>query len=291
MDWADWRKTIDHTVADHGQWVGLCDGWGKPLIELPFQSLTAPSSRLSVSTLALTMDARGGSHVPVHPAVELMIADGLGQFSDTGELVVKDHIVDMVAIQRPSMRRGYVTSYPAVSGAGQAPTQLKVTGTDLKDRLAVWPCPSIPRTWMPNWELRAGDVVTYDTPRTMASIDMALVADGYTVTGPAELTIKHLVQDSFDAVNTQNGWGNTPHLVVDMTPTGRHSETIHIQTDDRMLLETIVAPAQMAGVNITVDLWWPGDPPVLTRTPDTLSTTLTTWDRAIGVVKIEQTGG
>lgn len=291
MDWTDWRKTIDQTVADRGQWVGLCDGWGKPIMEMPpIISMSAANPRLAAGALELVVNTSGGRHVPVHPVVDAMVADGLGVFDAEGRLIVKDDIVDMVVIERPGSRRGYVTSFPTARNGATAPTELLIQGTSLLDRLAVWPCPSVPQSWTPEWQTLTGDVVEYTTPRTLGMVDMAVVADGYTMDGPAEATIRTLVQDSLDAVNHACGW-TTPHLVVDMAPTGNPSPRTVIRVQDAMVWETIAEPAQLAGVNVDVDLWWPGDDPVLTRPARGQEPVLTTWDHAIGVVRIEQIGG
>lgn len=290
MEWPQWRKHIDHVVHDEGRWVGLCDGWGKPIMRMPPHiSLTAPESRFAPGALELTV--RTMTDGVVSPVVDHMVAEGLGVFDETGKLVVKDNIVDMIVVVRPGMRRGYVTSYPTAQGGATAPTTLKIQGTDLLDRLQVWPCPSVPQSWLPNQELWTGDVVEYTHPRELATMEMATTADGYTMSGPAEATIKTLIQDSLDAVNLQNGWTDTPHLVVDMTPTGIESPPVTIRVDDQMISDTVFPWAQMSGVNIRVDLWWPGDEPVLIRTPDRQSTHLVSWTRAIGVIKVEQIGG
>lgn len=290
MGWADKRRHIDQIITDEGQWVGLCDGWGNPIMRVPpILSLTAPEARLSAASLSLEVSVDGGAHVPVHPLVGEMVADGLGVFDEAGRLVVKDQIVDMVVVARAGRRRGYVTSFPTVIGGSEAPSKLLIQGADLLDRLAVWPCPSVPQSWLPSWMLWTGDVVEYSRPRGIAEIEMAVVADGYTLSGPAEETIRTLVQDSLDAVNTAMGWEGSPHLVVDMAPTGRVSPEVRIRVQDAPVLDTIVPPAQMAGVNVIVDLWWPGDEPVLVRTPDRLSTELVSWTRPIGVVRVEQT--
>ncbi|GFK19194.1 hypothetical protein [Corynebacterium glutamicum] len=290
MEWTEWRRHIDQVVKDEGRWIGLCDGWGKPIMRMPpHLNLSAPESRFAAGTLDLTVQTLMDG--VVSPVVDHMVAEGLGVFDETGALIVKDNIVDMIAVVTRGFKRGYVTSYPVAQGGDLAPTSLKVHGTDLLDLLQMWVCPSVPQSWVPNQEIWLGDVVEYETPREVATMEFATVADGFTMSGPAEDTIKTLIQDSFDSVNHQNGWSATPHLVVDMTPTGNESPHVNIRVQDQMISETVFPIAQMAGVNIRVELWWPGDDPVLVRTPDRQSTVLTSWDRAIGVVKIEQIGG
>ncbi|MCS5479841.1 hypothetical protein NYP18_09230 [Corynebacterium sp. YIM 101645] len=291
-DWTSWQAHVEQTIADRGQWVGLCDGHGRPLIDMPTaQSMTAGQARLAEASLSMEMKVTGGKWAPVHPVVDLMIADGLGVFDEEGRLVVKNNIVDMVVVAKPGRRHAYVTSFPTAVGDATSPNTLRVQGTDLIGNLVTWPCPSVPQTWIPNVTLFEGDASgAYETPRLLSAMEMSLVADGYTMSGPAEETIRTLVQDSFDAVNYQCGWEDTPHMVVDMAPTGRESPLAHIRVTDGMVWETIAPPAQLAGVNITIDLWWPGDDPVLTRLPDKSGTALTTWTHPIGVVRIEQGG-
>ena len=189
-------------------------------------------------------------------------------FDESGYLAPATGGNYLVVIARPGMRLAFDVVFTTGEGPADAPDRLTVGGVSLTDLLDAHPCPSIPHTWeggkFTEWREDAGGA--YTKPRRLAPVELATRADGYTVTGPAVNVIRDLCQDAFDAVNKLKGWTD-PHLVVDYGVASASGERITIQVQDDPLWSTILAPAESAGVNVWVELWWPGDPPIKVRGP------------------------
>ena len=198
----------------------------------------------------------------------------------------------LLCLVRPGERRVFAVTH-AVAAGGLAPSTLTIHGVDLLDSLAWWPCPSVPIEWtkakFSTWTTDASGV-TYAWPRRLAPVEFATAADGYTVRGPARDTIRRLVQDSFDAVNTLMGWQENPHAAVDYAGAADTSPEVIVRVTDEPLLDTIADTARTAGISVDVDLWWPGDPPVTIRTPDRESTVAASWPHPMQIVRIVAPG-
>lgn len=290
--WADWRKHVDQVVADHGRWVGILNGYGEPELDMPpaVEPYEAEHVRMSPDagfqmTVATPIDREQTSHI-----VDLLVDHGLGVFSETGVIAPSTARTFMACVQVPGERRAWLLPDRAVLLGELAPETLSMEGVSMLSLLERWPCPSAPDTWKPNfemWEEDAGG--RYKTPRRYAPVEMANLADGYTKRGPAEKVIKELIQESLDAVNRAKGWTQRPHLVVDAAPSGRVSDIVNIRVEDESVWETVAGPAMVAGVDIDIDMWWPGDDPVTVF--DRGKLVQRSWTHAIGVVRVERTGG
>lgn len=256
----DWKRHIDQVVADVGEWVGLADANGVPLCDLPpAESVSAPETRLAVDNREVVIPARGRI-APTNSAVEALVAKHLGQFDETGALAPATDGDYMVIVARPGLRLAFNVVFARAEGPSDAPNKLTIGGVSLDDLLEAHPAPSVPLAWhtskLEKWTEDAGG--KYAKPRQLGAVEMATKADGYTLTGPAVEVIRELCQDSFDAVNAMYGFKD-PHLVVDYgTPTAK-GERITIQVQDDALWPTMLAAAESAGVNVHVELWWPGD--------------------------------
>lgn len=285
MNWEEWRKHINDVVSSRGQWVGLADGDGVPIIEFPpHESLSAPEARLAPSELQLRVGVRGGA-APVHAVVDELVADNLGATDSEGRLVIVPDVPRLVVVEREGGRQGFFITHVVAEGESEAPSILTVNGVDMLDYLWAHPCPSTPVTWKDNWQTITEDAAQeWAKPRELTAMEMATRADGYTVRGPADQVLRDLIQDSFDAVNTQNGWADDPHLIVDVSG-GVSAPEVLIRTSDESIGDTIAQPALQAGVSVSVYLWWPGDAPIETRTG------LKTFTHPVGVVRVEHEGG
>lgn len=282
---------IERVVADEGQWVGILNQDGWPILEMPAQvQMTAPQTRLDPASAEAIVSVAGGTGNRV---LDELVADGLGRTDVSGRLVPASGGTRFLCVVRPGKRLVYTITHCVVSGKG-APSTLAVHGVDLLEGLAWWPCPSIPRLWMnrtADFRDWAGDEsgVVYSTPRSMVQVEMAVKADGYTLNGPARTVIRRVIQDSFDAVNGLMQWG-TPHAVVDYTPGADETPEVMIRTDDSPVWDTISDPALQAGVNVSVDLWWPGDDPVTVRTSipgaDKEKTGSRSWEYPMQIVRV-----
>lgn len=303
LTFSQWRAHIDQVVADEGQWVGLLDEDGAPLLEFPaLVSLNAPKTRLAPASVEATVSvADGGRRV-----LGELVGDGLGRLDAvTRRLAPNDGPTRFLCVVRPGERLVFTVTHSVVEG-GVVPSTLTVHGVDLLDGLAWWPCPSIPRVWLKHdvmewhpaegggsyvhkevptefveWSTDASGV-PYREKRRMAQVEMGREALGYTKKGRAREVIRVLVQDSFDAVNRLFGWG-VPHAVVDFEQSPDESPEVLIRGDDSSVWDTVSDPALQAGVNVEVGLWWPGDEPVTVRVSEPWADDLVVESRSWGV--------
>lgn len=262
MELAEWRRHIDQVVDDEGQWFGILDENGYPLYEFGgIAHVSFPEARLAVSSVEVTVNVTPGDRI-----LDDLVGEGLGVVDDAGRLTPANGPLRMLCHIRPGERRVAYISHTVVEGTS-SPSKLTIHGVDLLDALATWPCPSIPHEWGEHdfevWETDASNM-KYATPRTLAQLPFATKADGYTVSGSARNTVRHLVQDSFDAVNALYGWSDV-HAVVEFDGTRDESPPVVIRVNDDPVLETVAEPARSAGLGIEVRLWWPGDKSVDTR--------------------------
>lgn len=292
-EWRSWRTHIDQKVADDGRAFILCNGEGEPVAILPpVMESQAGQTAMDQGELDVTfaVDSPGG----VHPVVDLLIDEGIGVQDSEGRLQPSTQKTWLIVAQYAGGERARLTykiTFPTLSGTVRAPVDLMVQALDLNYLLAQLPCPSVPGWWHETrYQLNESDIsgVPYETPRELASIEMATRAAGYTEEGPAESAIRNIIRMSLDAVNALHGWENDRHLIVDETTTGRESPRVHIVQDDRWVWDTINQPARLAGVNVSTRLWWPGDAPVPYRPHG--STQTTSWDgnKAVAVVTVAQ---
>ena len=129
---------------------------------------------------------------------------------------------------------------------------------------------SAPITWQTSfrrferdWVGPENTKVTFSRPRELAGMKMVTVADGATLDGPAEATIRRLIAESLAAAVRVAGITKDLPIQVATTPAGRPSPRILLRPTDGPLLEEIAQPAAAAGVIITARMWWPGDTPIV----------------------------
>lgn len=266
MELAEWRKHIDQVVEDEGQWFGILNENGHPIYEFGgIVRVSFPETRLAASSVEATVNVTPGDRL-----LEDLVGEGLGVVDDAGRLAPANGPLRMLCQIRPGERQTAYITHTVVEGRG-TPSTLTIHGVDLMDMLATWPCPSIPVEWgaheFSEWSTDASNT-KYATPRTLAQLPFATKADGYTVSGPARDTVRHLVQDSFDAVNALYGWRYSEHAFVEFDGTPDDSPRVVIRVNDDPVLETVAEPARSAGLGIEVRLWWPGDSPVKVRSRD-----------------------
>lgn len=262
-EFMDYRKHIDYVVDTFGQWVGVCDEEGWPLLELPPTiSLSASETRGASSSVEATVRLDAG-----HPLLQEFIGKGLGEMKG-GKLELAGSAARLLVVQRPGARLAYQATIGVASGVS-GPSELNIRGVDLLEGLSAWPCPSIPLEWtkakFSSWNTDASGA-EYSKPRELARVEFGTAVDGYTVDGPAVSVLRTLIQDSLDAVNALCGWSDDPHMVVDFSGVGVDtSPRVLVRTSDDVVWDTIADVAQSAGVTVLVDLWWPGDDPVQVR--------------------------
>lgn len=271
IDWTAHRKHREQAIADTGQWVGLLDADGNPLMDLPpVVSMVAPEARNDPGSLELTVLCRSSRGI-IHPVVTELIAKQLGMLSPEGKLVPVADRTRFVAIERAGVpRRVYWVTHTVARGDADAPATLTIHGVGLTKLLSRFPAISAPTTWQQSfkrferdWVGPENTKVTFSRPRELAGMKMVTVADGATLDGPAEVTIRRLVAESLAAAFRVAGITKDLPIQVATTPTGRPSPRILLRPTDGPLLEEIAQPAAAAGVIITAQMWWPGDPPIV----------------------------
>lgn len=296
-EWTKWRTTIDAYIADRGVWVGLLNEDWEPITTLAPRAGTFNETDTRLAPPEVSFDADGQRDGEPSLIVDELVAEDLGVFDERGRFIAKYGDARSVCVQRAGerQRQAYFLPYTDATTT-EVVEDLHLEGAGLLSLLDAWPAPSIPETWRGgfkvNYENAGG---RYKVPREYSLFEMSTRVDGYTVAGPAETAIRTVIQDSLDAVNAhmnaKYGWASRPHLVVDWSDTGRTSPEVLIPVQDDYLLPTVSDTACVAGVNVSVDLWWPGDAAVRVRTskPGTRHVTGSrTWAHPIGVVRVEQ---
>ena len=190
--------------------------------------------------------------------------------SPEGRLVPVADRTRFVAIERAGVpRRVYWVTHTVARGDADAPATLTIHGVGLTKLLSRFPAMSAPTTWQQSfrrferdWVGPENTKVAFSRPRELAGMKMVTVADGATLDGPAETTIRRLIAESLAAAFRVAGITTDPPIQVLTTPTGRSSPRILLRPTDGPLLEEIAQPAAAAGVIITARMWWPGDPQV-----------------------------
>lgn len=291
-EWAGYRKDIDRTVQDFGQCFILTDGNFEPICQLPaIVEGTGGETRFDSAELSVVIPAMTSDGEP-HTAVDALVDSGFGRTDETSRLVPVMDESRFVVVQRAGGRRCYKVVFPRLLIEDGETSQLRIEGVSLVTLLQQWPCPSVPVLWghepIRDWEEDAGG--KYGRTYRYGPIEMATVAHGYTAHGPAVPTIRKVVQESLDAGNRAQGW-DRPHMVVDMAPVADTSPVVAIRRVDNTIWDTIITPARLAGVDVRVDLWWPGDVPVQVDYESAGKRVTGDWSGGqVLVVRVEQRG-
>ena len=283
MDLAQWRRHIDYVVETEGQWVGLLDENGWPLLDFPaVVNVQAPETRMAASSVEVTADVSAGGG---RRLLDELVADGLGKQEQNARLTPAVGAARFICLTRQAGERIVARVVHTVVAGGASPVTMAVHGTDLTEGLAWWPCPSAPQHWrnaqFSDWTTDAS-YLPYRKTRSLAKVQFATDTLATTKRGTARDLIRDVIQDAFDTVNAARGWSSDPHAYVDYGQTGRDTTPeVLIRLDDSYVWDTVAATALQSGVTIQVDLWWPGDAPVRVR-----SGALRTWPHPVQIVKV-----
>ena len=270
VDWSSFKKHREVVARDEGQWVGLLNENAEPMMDCPpVVSLTAPETRNVPASLRVEFAVRSADDV-VHPVVNELVAEDLADVDVYGRLVPVVNETRFIAVQREGQPpRTYRVTHTVVSGGPSGPALLEVHGTDMLaelNRHVAWSAPTTVSgefiRFERDWAGPEDVGVTFDKPRDLQDVKFVTVADGVTLSGPAEETIKSLLTTSLEtgwrATGRQEIIGNPP-VVVDQASSGIPSPTLHVRPTDRPLLDTIASLALSAGVTLRVRMWFPGD--------------------------------
>ena len=262
FDWAGHAKHRQQVIKDFGQWIGLLDEDGIPLMDLPAPvKMVAPETRNSPESMTITIPVRSPLGI-VHPAVSELIADGLGEVTAEGRLEPANVPTRWICIEREgATRRAFKVGYSKAVGGAESPATIQAHCTDFLDCLDALPCPSIPGLWRgKEWRRLDRDYAAeWEHPRDVKGVEMALQADGFTVSGPAEATIRKVMKDSLDAVYDAVGITSDHPFVVSEQATGRPSPDVLIRPQDKSIWDELGAIAAAAGVRIWGEIVFPGD--------------------------------
>lgn len=273
VDWASNKAHRQAVAADEGYWVGLANEHGEPVMDFPpLLSMVAPETRNAPVSFQATAVVK--SHAgDVHPLVDELFADG---FSSVG--VDREGRMDVVLdstryvyVLREELR-AYRVSHCVISGGFESPEQIEIHGADMLSELnrhVAWTAPATELgsfyTFTRDWAGPENVGVTFKDPRDLQDIKLVTVADGVTLSGPAESTLREMIQ-----VSLETGWFRTgeqsvvddPPIVVAPGGSGLSSPEILIRATDDKLLDTVAPVAAAAGVRVSAQMWLPGDAPV-----------------------------
>lgn len=260
FDWENHRKHREQVKHDTGQWIGLADENWEPIMDLPpVIEMTCPAASNAKASAKIIISTRvNGGHIS--PIVDELIAENLTDTDSEGRLLVAFQKNRFIIIERNGFRRRCIRITHAIARGQEMPTTIEVHGVDEMDVWESIPCPSAPSYWTATRKMIDRDwAQKWSKPYQMAEIKLAAVADGFTVSGPAESTIRKLVVDSLAAFWRVTGITDEP-VVVDLEPMrGRESPHVLIRPEDGSLLDTVKDAAKNAGVLLSCHLWWPGD--------------------------------
>lgn len=273
VDWVSHKAHRQAVAADEGTWVGLANEFGEPIMDFPpLLSMVAPETRNApVSFQATAVVKSRDGHV--HPLVDELFAEGfsLVGVDAEGRLEMVTDATRYVYVLREELR-AYRVSHCVLSGGFESPEQIEIHGADMLSELnrhVAWTAPATELgsfyTFARDWAGPENVGVTFKEPRDLQDIDLVTVADGVTLSGPAEDTLRELIQ-----VSLETGWFRTgvqsvvddPPIVVSPQGSGLASPEILIRATDDKLLDTVAPVAAAAGVRVSAAMWLPGDGPV-----------------------------
>ncbi len=261
FDWVAHAKHRRQVIEDRGEWIGLLSEDGVPICDMPpYVRIHAPTTRMNPESFQGDFEITSPQGF-VHMCVDELVADGLGKVDAEGRLVPANAATRFIAVERNGLRKVFRVMFVVASSSDPiAPRILQVHGTDMLTELGFMPCWSIPGQVSGAFTRAVGDFGSqFSKPRYLAKLKMAAVADGFSVQGPADVTIRRLIKESLQATYKAFGVSDHPIQVAD-TSTGKPSPELIIRPEDRSIWEEISAPAAMAGCVIRCFMWLPEDP-------------------------------
>lgn len=263
-DWEFWRGHADAAVATRGVWVGLLNEKWEPICDIPVVSMDENATRMAAGDISL--DVAVGEYSQV---VEELVGEGLGEPNVDGTFTPSNVAARWVGIQTTAGRYAYFIP-STIARVTDRVVGLKIEGVGMLQLLEDLPCPSVPVAWRGGWrEWREDAGAKYASPRVLTAVELAEVADGYTVKGDAVEVVRRVIDDSITAALALVG-ARERHMVVDWSP-ARAGREVLVRPDDGDVWGVVAEPARAAGVTISARLWWPGDEAVPQRTGPAVS--------------------
>ena len=116
FEWEQHKKHRAQVIADIGQWIGLLDADGVPILDVPpVVELKAPQAGNAPTSFECTINVATGYGV-VHPIVDELVADNLGIVGGDGQLVPAAQKTRMIVVEREGERRGVRVGHGAPLG-------------------------------------------------------------------------------------------------------------------------------------------------------------------------------
>lgn len=276
VDWDSWHKHVEHVIDTHGRWVGIGNGDGEPLFDLPeLIDLGAPDQWMSAEDVSVTIPAVDDEGIP-HRATQLLLIDGLHGFDESGQLPPAEVEYTLIMAMRGAdggiVRRGGLITHDSGMDPDSvgAPTQLVINALNFMDVWNTIPAVSWPNAWWnasPYSKTSDESGLQYSKPWDMAQVELATRTTFTYKHGQAGFVIRRLAQESIDAAmmaqRDPDGtrWVDDPFHIVEVPEVDTTPE-ISLEARDANLWDTVQAQAQNAGTILGAHLWWPGDPPV-----------------------------
>lgn len=268
QNWDSHKRHREYVAKHHGQWIGLLDNNGTPLMDLPAPvEMRAGSSRNAPANIELTIPVAGAAGA-THPIVGELIADNLGKTTASGELApVMDKTLFLAVERAGAPRRTYWVVMATVKGEDR-PQTLTIQGVDCLKLLTRMPAMSSPDSWRNNFARITRDWVgdsqqgsTLSRARWVCGVDMFGSTIQSSQQGAAFDVIGQMLTQCLQAAFRLAGITSNYPIQVAHYPQGR-GRMLLLRREDKSLLETIMPAAIAAGINIKASMWLPKDPPV-----------------------------
>lgn len=278
MDWDDWSKHVDYVVRERGQWWGLGDADGNPILTLPdatTDGVTVPEQWMDSPDVSFTMPAMTPAGEQQR-AYQLLIADDLDHIDTSGRLEVNPTLYTLLAAWRGKdgeiVRRGGViitasAEDPDNDGLPQTMTISALNAADVWNTIFAVSWPAAWWAAEPYEKTTDESQLPYSRSWSMARIEMAGQAMFRWKEGKAGFVIRRLAQESLDAMMMTQAdpdgtrWVDDQFHVVEV-PEVDTTPVISLDAADGSLWDTVAAQARNAGVILGARVWWPGDPAV-----------------------------
>ncbi|WP_313546402.1 hypothetical protein [Corynebacterium sp.] len=264
MDFENHALHRTWVAKTQGRYWGIADSDGNPLMDLPpalpgFEVPRTLNATSSAQASFIIRSRRGH----LHPVVATLVDEKLGAADSDGRLEPALKGTFFLVHQVGEYRQTFLIGSVALSGPSDGPNTMEIRAanmTTLIDGIPLW---SYPRSLRGRWRTVDQDFAgPWTKSYELQNVFFGAQADGFTVTGPAEETIRTLMDETLAATWRAIDYQGDPPVVVDPTPSGRQSPNIMIRPDDGFLWQTLAPIAAMSGVSIDSFMWWPGDSPV-----------------------------
>ena len=273
MDWESHKKHRIQVADDLGQWLGLLDENGTPICDLP-QPITmqAVKQRSGIANLQLLLDLGNERLGGAHPAIRALIDDTVGLTDAAGRITPTPHTRIVVIQRRGTARR---MCFEVAQRKSKAPSGghhvMEIAGADMLTKLQRFPLMSMPKAWasmkkgygwaetFTAWE-SFGITIPLDEKRRVKRVTLATAATGGLTIGgeePGEITMWKALDQSLSAGFKALG---VRQSIVAVKPASRVVAPMLIRPTDADIWQELHSRAGAAGINVTSDWWFPGDP-------------------------------